>query len=228
MTKRIALVVVVLLTLSIAGLLRADDAPVADEKTLTVYTYQFKHRHAEKAAAAIKTLVSTEGTVSIQPSSNAIVITDRPENVKNIVAALQRFDTAPQALQLSVRLATASRTADGSRVPDTLRDVAPNLAALRYNSFESLGAVNVSGREGEPGILDLGGRYRADFRFGEYDPATDSIPLVDFKLSRLEGDQLTELYKTTLNLKVGRTVIFGAARDPESQRALVVIVSAKR
>jgi len=32
----------------------------------------------------------------------------------------------------------------------------------------------------------------------------------------------------TMNLNVGRTVIFLATRDPQSQRALVVILTAKR
>lgn len=219
MTRRLLLFV---LLFSLAGVLRAD------EESLSVLTYQFKHKHAEKAAGVIKTLVSTEGTVAIQPATNSIVITDHGENLKAISAALQKFDTAPQPVQLTVRLVTAARLAEGGRVPDGIRDVAPKLAMLRYNSFDTLGAVNVAGREGEPGIVELDRGYRADFRFGEYDPASDSIPLVDFKLAKLQGDQLTQLYKTTLNLKVGQTLVFGATRDPESQRALIVIVSAKR
>jgi hypothetical protein len=225
MTKRIALLTLILLCLG--GAAMADQA--ADEKTLSVFTYQFKHKQAEKAATAIKTLVSAEGTVAIQSAANSVVITDRAENLKNIAAALQRFDTPPQPVQLTVRLVTAARVEGaGGQVPDTLKDVAPKLAMLRFNSFEHLGAVNVDGREGEPGIVELGSGYRADFRFGEYDSTSDSISLADFKLSKLQGDQLTALYKTTLNLKIGQTLIFGATRDPQSQRALVVVVSAKR
>jgi hypothetical protein len=225
MTKRIALLS--LLLLCIGGIALADQAP-AEEKTLSVFTYQFKHKQAEKAATAIKTLVSAEGTVAIQSAANSVVITDRPENLKNIAAALQRFDTPPQPVQLTVRLVTAARVEGGGQVPDTLKDIAPNLAMLRFNSFEQLGAVNVTGREGEPGIVELGGGFRADFRFGEFDPATESISLAGFKLAKLQGDQLSELYTTTLNLKLGQKVIFGATRDPQSKRALVVVVTARR
>ena len=226
MTKRI--LVLALLALSSFSMTAVADQAPAEDRVLSVYTYQFKHRQAEKAAAAIKTLVSAEGTVAIQPSSNSVVITDHAENLRNIATALQRFDTAPQPIQLSVRLATAARVTGGDgNVPEALKDVAAKLAMLRYNSFETLGAVNVSGREGEPGIVELGGGYRADFKLGEYDAATDSVGLVDFRLSRLRGDQLTSVYKTTLNLKLGQTVIFGATRDPEG-RALVVVLSAKR
>ena len=226
MTKRIALLSLLLLCLG--GVAAADQAAPADDKTLSVFTYQFKHKQAEKAATAIKTLVSAEGTVAIQSAANSVVITDRAENLKNIAAALQRFDTPPQPVKLNVRLVTAARVEGGGQVPDGLKDVAPKLAMLRFNSFENLGSVNVDGREGEPGIVELGGGYRADFRFGEFDPASDSISLADFKLSKLQGDQLSALYKTTLNLKIGQTLIFGATRDPQSQRALVVVVSAKR
>ncbi|MGZ8868324.1 MAG: secretin N-terminal domain-containing protein [Thermoanaerobaculia bacterium] len=226
MTKKIALLSLLLLCLG--GVAAADQAAPAGDKTLSVFTYQFKHKQAEKAATAIKTLVSAEGTVAIQSAANSVVITDRAENLKNIAAALQRFDTPPQPVQLSVRLVTAARVEGGGQIPDGLKDVAPKLAMFRFNSFENLGSVNVDGREGEQGIVELGGGYRADFRFGEYDPASDSIGLADFKLSKLQGDQLTALYKTTLNLKIGQTLIFGATRDPQSQRALVVVVSAKR
>jgi hypothetical protein len=227
MTKRF--VVVAILMVFCASIALADQAaPAAEERTLSVFTYQFKHKQAEKAATAIKTLVSAEGTVAIQPATNSVVITDRAENLKNISAAIQRFDTPPQPVKLSVRLVTAARVEGGGAVPESLKELAPKLAMFRYNSFDMVGSVNVDGREGEPGILDLGAGYRADFRFGEFDPASDSIQLADFKLSKLHADQLAQVFKTTLNLKVGQTLILGAARDPQSQRALVIIVSAKR
>jgi hypothetical protein len=53
----------------------------------------------------------------------------------------------------------------------------------------------------------------------------------NLKLSRLQGaqkDQLTQLLKTSLNIKLGQTVILGAARDPQSQRALVLVLSVTR
>lgn len=220
MTKRIALLLVFSFLLSGAALADAD-------KALSVVTYQFKHKSADKAAAMIKSLMSTEGSVSMQSGNDTLVITDRAENVKAISAALAQYDAPAQAVKLSVRLASA-RSEGSARVPDNLRDVAPKLAMLRFNSFENLGSANVDGKEGDSGIIELGSSYRADFRFGEYDPATDSIPLSDFRLSKLDKDQLSQLYKTTLNLKVGQTVIFAATRDPQSQRALIVILTAKR
>jgi hypothetical protein len=221
------LIVVMLALCLLAGSAFADAADAG--KKLSVQTFQFKHKQAEKAAGAIKSLLGAEGSMSMQASSNSLVVTDSPENLKRIAAALAEFDTAAQAFQLTVRLVSATRGAanEQAKVPAELRDVAPKLALLRYNVLENVGHADVLGKEGEPGLVDMTG-YRANFVFGEYDAASDSIKVSDFKLSRLEGDQLTPVLKTTLNLKLGQTVILGATKQPQSQRALMIVVTAKR
>ena len=50
MTKRIALLTLILLCLG--GSAMADQAASTDANTLSVFTYQFKHKLAEKAATA--------------------------------------------------------------------------------------------------------------------------------------------------------------------------------
>lgn len=221
--KRIVVMLMALLLVSATAF--ADAADVG--KRLTVQTFQFKHKQAEKAAAVIKPLIGTEGSMAIQPSANSLVVTDSPENIKRIAAALAQFDTQPAALSLSVRLVGATRSNGEGRVDPQVRDIASKLALLRYNVLESLGSADAGGREGEPGQIMLLG-YRADFKFGEYDPATDTVRVSDFRLLRSEGDTLAPLMKTTLNLKVGQTVILSAAKEPQSQRALMIVVTAKR
>lgn len=217
------------LLMAICGAGYAEPAAADAERSLSVRTFQFKHKEADKAAAIIKTLMSAEGSLSIQPSTNSLVVTDAAENLKAITAALARFDAPAQPVHLSVRILTAARAGAGeARVPDDLKDLAPKLAMLRYNSFESLGVAEVVGREGDPGTVNMESGYRADFRFGEYDPAADSIRIKDFKLSRLRESELSQVLKTTLNLKLGQTLILGATRDPQSGRALIVVVTAKR
>ncbi|HKO58777.1 MAG TPA: secretin N-terminal domain-containing protein [Thermoanaerobaculia bacterium] len=221
--------IAILLVLMTCGAALAE--PAADGKALTVRTYQFKYKDADKAAAVIKSLMSTEGSLSIQPAANSLVVTDHPDNLKQISAALLNFDAPAQAFKLSVRLISAAKTEGSPRVPDELRDVAPKLAMLRYNSFEDLGSIEVEGHEGEPGLVDMQSGYRADFRIGEYDPASDSIKVNDFRLSKLQGahkDELAQLLKTSLNLKLGQTVILGASKASGSQRALMLVVVARR
>lgn len=209
-----------------AGSAFADAAP-AEAKSLSVRTFQFKHKPAEAAAAAIKSLRGIEGSVSI--TANGLVVSDTPENLKKIAAALAAFDVPPQPFRLAIRLVSAGRVRAGEepRIADEVRDIAPKLALLRYNELENIGAADVTGSEGQAGLLELD-NYRADFKFGAYDAASDSIQLSDLKLSRREGDQLTQVLKTTLNLKLGQTVILSATRQPNAGRALMIVVSAKR
>jgi len=224
--KRFTTIVLTLLLVTVSVSAFADDAGDAG-KSLSVRTFQFKFKKAENAAAVIKPMMSAEGSISIKASGNSLVVTDLPENMKKIAAALADFDKEAQPFRLSVRLVSAGRGADNEgRVPSELRDVAPKLAMLRFNVLDAIGNAEVMGKEGEPGQIDLNG-YRADFKFGAYDPASDSINLVDFKLSRLEADQLAPMYKTTLNLKLGQTVVMGATR-PQGNRALMIVFTAKR
>lgn len=224
--KQISILMMALLLVSalVAESAFADAADVG--KTLTSKTFVFKHKQADKAANVIKGILSAEGSMSIQPSANSLVVTDLPENMKKIAAALATFDAPAQPMQLSIRLVSASK-GTASKVDPALSDVASKLALLRYNVLESIGAAQANGREGEPGVVSIQG-YRADFRFGEFDPASDTVKIVDFKLFRAEGDQLNPLLKTTLNVKLGQTVIIGATRDPQSQRALMIVVTAQR
>ena len=79
-TKRIA---ILLATLLFCGAAIAA-SPADTAKALSVRTFTFKYKDAEKAAAVIKSLVSAEGSMSIQPANNALVVTDRPENLTKI------------------------------------------------------------------------------------------------------------------------------------------------
>ena len=222
--KRFLITLIAMLFVSANAFADAGDVG----RNLSVQTFLFKYKQAENAASVIKPLMSAEGSMQIQPAANSLIVTDAPENMKRIVAALKQFDLPAQSFRLTVRLVSARRGNNAeSRIDPELRDVSSKLALLRYNVLERLGLAEVAGKEGEPGMVDLG-QHRADFRFGEYDPASDSLKVSDFRLLRLEGDQLNPMMKTTLNLKLGQTVIIGVTKDAQSQRALMIVVTAKR
>jgi Bacterial type II/III secretion system short domain len=221
--KRVLMIL--LAVLFTTGVVFAD--PAEGAKALSVKTFQFKFKNADRAAVVIKSLLSADGSMSIQPSANSLVVTDHPENLKAVSAAINEFDSAPRTVKLSVRLVAASKSEIAVKPVEELRDIARSFAMLGYNSLESIGSANIDSHEGELGTIELGGGYRADFRFGEYDPTSDSVRLEDFRISKLQGDQLSQIYKTTLNLKVGQTTIVSAKR-PQGQRALSIAFVARR
>lgn len=230
--KPVLLMISMMVALCGAAIAEPPVAAAADAKAgLAVRTFTFRFKQADKAAAAIKPLLSTDGSMSIQPSTNSLVVSDRAENMKAVVKMIGDFDKEPQSFRLYIRIVGASRVEGSPKIADDLKDIARKLAILPYNSFESVGEATVQGKEGDPGLFDMQTGYRADFKFGEYDPASDSIAVKDLQISRLTGaqkDQLTSLLKTTLNLTIGQTYILGASKAPQSQRALMIVLVARR
>src|SRR5436190_8672201 len=103
-----------------ASAAQAEPPAAADTaKALTVRTFTFKYKDADKATAVVKPLLSTEGTISIQPGTKSVVITDRADNLKAVAKAIADFDVPPQTFHLSVRLVSAAR-AEESKVPSEL------------------------------------------------------------------------------------------------------------
>ena len=225
MKKAVALMM--FLALAISGAVFADTNADAAEKGLSVRPFQFKHKAADKAAAIIKPLLSPEGTMAIQPASNTLVVTDRADNLKAIAAALAKYDAPASPVHITIRVVSAGRVQGAGQVPEDLKDVAAKVRILRYNNFENLGSAVIEAQEGQPGMVTLENGYRADFKVGEYDPATKSVQLVDFKLSRAQNDQLSDVLTTTLNLKFGLTHILSLSKNPESDRAVMLVLSAK-
>lgn len=224
--KRVFLLLLVAVLTSGAALAE----PAAEgAKTLPARTFQVKYKPVDRAAALIKPLLSAEGSVSMQASTSALIVTDRTANLSAIAAALSEFDTAPRQLKLSIRLVMAGKAA-GARTPEEVRDLAPKLAMIGFNSVESLGQAEIEGREGEPAAIEMANGYRADFHFGDYDPTSKTVSVNDLKLSRLDPADKTQpakdLYKTTLNLKVGQTYIFATTKKGE--KALVIVLAARK
>jgi hypothetical protein len=227
--KRALLIIPMLLALS--GAAFAEPAAATADAALAVRSFSFKFKQADKAAAAIKPLLSKEGSMSIQPSTNSLVVTDHAENLKSVAKLIGDFDKEPQSFRLYVRVVGASRVEGTPKIADDLKDVARKLAILPYNSYESVGEATVQGKEGDPGLIDMSTGYRANFKFGEYDPASDSIAVNDLQIAKLTGaqhDQLTSLLKTSLNLTIGQTYVLGASKAPQSQRALMIVLVARR
>src|SRR5512140_395747 len=159
----------------------------AEGPGVAVRSFQFRYKQAENAAIAIKPLVSSDGSFSIQPSTNTLVVTDKPENLKNIAAAVAQYDKPARGVKITIRLVAASRQANPAKVPDDLVDLSNKLSGvLRFNSFEKLGEITAEGKEGDPVITNVDGVYRAEFKIGEYDPLSDTIRIADFQLSRMQ------------------------------------------
>ena|SRR5687767_2822271 len=206
-----------------------DDAGAS----LRTRSFRLSYRTPERAAAVVRPLISAEGSVSIQPGTNTVVITDRPENLAGVAKALEQFDAPARPFRVELKVVAVSRAESPAAVPEDLKDLSQKLGAvLRFNSFEKMAEFNAEGKEGDVLLnLQVSDSYRADMTFGEHDPVKDVVRLQDVQISRVppggQGTVEPLLKRTSLNLKVGQTVILGAQR-PESNRALMFVLVARR
>jgi type II/III secretion system protein len=233
MKTKLSLVTLALLLLSVVAL--ADD-DAGRSGGLASRSFKLTFRSPERAAVVIKPLVSAEGSISLQPANNTLVVTDHPENLRSISEALQKFDAPSKPFRVELKLVAASRADTPQPVSEDLKEVASKLGAvLRFNSFEKLGEFVAEGKEGDAlANLKVGDTYRADLKFGEFDPVSEGLRLQDLQLSRIqqvkdgETEAASLLKRTSLNVKLGQTLILGAQRVPESDRALMLILIAHR
>ena len=233
MKTKLSLVILALSLLSIAGF--ADD-DAGTTGSLASRSFKLTFRSPERAATVIKPLVSAEGSISLQPANNTLVVTDHAENLRSIAEALLKFDAPSKTFRVELKLVAASRANTPQPIAEDLKEVASKLGAvLRFNSFEKLGEFTAVGKEGDSlANLKVGETFRADLKFGEFDPVSEGLRLQDVQLSRLqqvkEGqtEAASLLKRTSLNVKLGQTLILGAQRVPESDRALMLILIARQ
>ena len=221
--------IVFLLLFPAAGVssLLADDAAPGG---LRARSFEVRNKDVEKAASLIRPLLSEDGSYSIQPSKNALVVTDHGDVLERVAEVLSRYDVPPRHFRLELTLVSASRSDRAAEVPEDLRPVAKKLAGvLRFNSFEKLAGITTEGSEGDAVVLGLDPGYYGTFRFGEYDPVSETIRLEEFRLERLEneGQPGAPVLRTSLNLKLGQVVVIGASRQPDSRKALMLVLRAE-
>ena len=228
--KNALLVMTLLCAVAVAPAVAADQA--GGERSVSARTYQFKFRDAGRAAVLIKPLITGRGSVSIQPSSNTLTVTDSVEALSEITRIIEQYDAPAKGFRVEVKVVAASRGPAAAPVPEDLREISTKLSGvLRFNRFEKLGEIVANGKEGDPVLVDLQGTYRASFQLGEFDPLSQSLRLGDFKLLRVPegGGEVQQLLNTaSLNLRVDQTVVLGASRLPDSNRVLMLVLLARR
>ena len=91
---------------AVAVLALVAGSTLAAEQELRVFQLHF--RQAREAAVLVEPLLSSGGSVLLQPSLNSITVRDTPEALKRIADALASWDVAPPSYKVRVRVLLAS------------------------------------------------------------------------------------------------------------------------
>lgn len=221
MMTRISRLITVLLLLAVA-------MPVwAANDSLVARAFELRHKDPQRVIETIQGLLSGEGSYAIQPAKRTIVVTDTAAALDKVARVIAELDVPARNYTLQLTLVSASRSANPRAVADDLAEISRKLSGvLRFNTFEKLGSVSARGDEGNDLVLSIDG-YHAAFGFGQYDPLSQSLKIEDFRLDRTKDSTGSPLIRTSLNLRVGQTVVLGASRQPESGKALMIVLLAE-
>ena len=210
----------VALALLLAG---AAAAAAQAEPSLLVHAYTLRHQPAAEALALVHPLLSDRGSVQLQPGGNTLVIRDTEEVVGRVAALLREFDHAAKKLAIRIQVVRAGDGGEGARLE---RELAERLRELlRYDSYRVMAAADLEAREGEEVSYELGEEYRITFQLGTL-MSEARLKLHEFEVSRGAGsEERQRLLRTQVNLRLGRPMILGLAKNESSRRALLLVLT---
>ena len=220
-----------------ALLLLAAVVPIAADEPLTARAYQVRYRPLADAADVVAAVLSPEGTVTLRPRLNMLVVQDHPAILDQVEALLESFDLPPKNVEvtLSLFLGTERQPKEGGRsagegfskevrgVIDALGDV------TKWVAYEPLGSRSVTGIEGDSVTAELSPEYRVTFKVQSVHENAGVVKFERVSLQRLETEEdgterIQDVYTAGMVLNAGRMHVVGAARQPGSDRALFLIV----
>ena len=213
-----------LLGVAVALILTGGVAAAAQtESALLVRAYTLRHQPAAEALSLVHPLLSRRGSVQLQPGGNTLVVRDEAAVVERVAELLREFDHPAQKLAIRIQVVRAGDGGEGETLEPELAERLGEL--LRYDSYRVMAAADLEAREGESASYELGEEYRIEFQLGTLMSGA-RLKLHDFEVTRrAETEQRQRLLRTQVNLRLGRPMILGLAKDESSRRALLLVLT---
>jgi hypothetical protein len=209
--------------------------PIAGEDDpVLARAFEVRYRPPADAAELVEELLSDDGSLTIQPRLNVLVVSDRSSVLAKVESLLASFDLPPRQVDvtLSLFLGTKRRDGETSRTErsGSLIDLPP-LQFTKWTSYESLGSRSVNGIEGGEVTADLGPDFRVSFRVDTVDERQGVVRFSAVTLERVgrtaQGqEKIDKLLSAAGVVDVGKQYIFGAAAGPDADRALFLTLRA--
>lgn len=207
-------------------------SPPTRSTSVQVYAYTLRHKPASEALQLIRPLVTSRGTIELQPEGNTLVVRDTLAALGRIVPLLRSFDRPPQPLRMEVMVVRADNhpapRERGRSLPRWLEERLRGL--LRWDFYRVLASSGVDTREGQTLTHEVGERYGVSFRMGSIEPG-DRVRLHEFKVWDADGgdgDRGEPLVEATLNLWLDKPKVLGLANSESSDHALMVVLTCER
>jgi len=216
--------------LALALFAAAASARPADD--LGIRVFKLSYRRVEEAALLIRPHLSEAASVTLTQRLNAMTVTDREENLKDVAKVIAAFDVAPRGFTFAIKLVRARADIPAGSIAREIGGLGAKLKSLfQFNDYSLIDSAVLRGVEGRRVECRLGGEYALAFGI---DPAgtSEDLVLAGFALSRLrkndQGRPVTStLYRAAMPITLNQTLVVGASREEQSKNALLLILLAQ-
>ena len=223
-------------SLTLIVLFVAASAVAAAETVSRVFTLQ--HVSVSEATAAVQPMLSSEGSLTLQPSRSRITVQDFPEVVDRVARVVGELDRLPEHYRVHIELLEGGAEQPfGSAAEVEANDRLKKM--FKFPAYRRLGSAVVEGELGADARASLGSGYRVSFLariptvspdtpWGMPDPGT-RIQLRGLTLEHMRssanGEQVSrEFLRTNILLSPNQKVYIGAGSSEDSETGLVLIV----
>ncbi len=193
--------------------------------------FRLQYRSVDEAVALIRPLLSEDGAILVQPRRRALTVHDTPERLSRVEEFVAGWDVPPRNVRLTVQLIRARAVEGGAvRLSQELRGIGEALKDVtRWTDYENVGSRSVTVSEGAGATLDIE-EFRIQLSL-DAASAPGSVRLKRFALERREslssgGERLRPIWDTVMNLKTDQLTVLGATRLEQSDKAILLTVTA--
>jgi hypothetical protein len=231
-------------TLATAGPATAQDpapasAPQAqnvEAKTLRKEIVKLKYVRAQDIQNILYGYISRDGRIQFNSNMPSVLsVSDTPENVEKILAAIRELDVKPADILYTVQLVLGSE-ADAATDADLKSDpVIKELGKLlRYKGYTLLDGTLVRVVNMERASVVLGPKAEFQFELRPEVAGDAKAPLIktEVRLRKVsfagsEKPVSTTLIESALNVKSGERTVVGVSKLDGGDKGLILIISAK-
>jgi len=245
--KGILALVVLAFALTIAGPALAEDAAQdqkAETKILRKEIVKLKYVRADIIQTLLYSYVSRDGRIVFNPNLPTVLsVSDTPENVEKILAAIREIDIKPADVLFTIQLVLGSE-ADAQTDAELQSDpiIKELRQLLRYKGYTLLDSSFIRVVNRESALVILG--PKAEFEFVlKPDVAGDAkAPVIKTEVrlrqviraavqesATMKAAQaiVTTLIESTLNIKSGDRTVVGVSKLDGGDKGLILIISGK-
>jgi hypothetical protein len=219
--------------LGVAVAVLVAGSALAADQSLRVFKMHF--RPANEATALVEPLLSTEGSVLLQPGLNAITVRDTPEVLARVAEALAKWDVTPPVYKVRVRVFLASRESRPAEGPTpAIPELGERLHQLfPFTNYQEVATVQVTATDGSTVEAAAGERYHLRFVVRSVPQDSERVQLAQLELTRRErgkdnAEVLRPLVRSTVTLLMKQHSVLGSASAEDAHKALFLVLLAER